>query len=137
MSDQPRPGGPGVGNRLRGLAASSTQGIGWLWRHSIGFVLMWLLILPIRGYQVAISPLTPPSCRFHPSCSSYAVSALRTHGSVKGFALGAWRVVRCNPWNKGGVDPVPEPGRWLPDVRPDGQGRSGTMRSLRAADTNV
>ncbi|MCD8266669.1 MAG: membrane protein insertion efficiency factor YidD [Prevotellaceae bacterium] len=65
------------------------------------------LILPIRLYRRFISPLTPPSCRFTPTCSQYAVEALRKHGPLKGLALALWRVLRCNPWGGSGYDPVP------------------------------
>ena len=68
-----------------------------------------LLILLIRAYQLAVSPLFPPSCRFIPSCSEYAREALMTHGLVKGTLLGAWRLLRCHPLCAGGLDPVPEP----------------------------
>lgn len=76
--------------------------------------LAWLLILPIRFYQRFISPLTPPSCRYYPVCSTYAIRSLRTHGAIKGLALTAWRLLRCNPWSSGGVDHVPPHGRWRP-----------------------
>jgi uncharacterized protein len=109
----------------------------WAWDHSIGWVLMWALILPIRAYQLVISPLTPPSCRFHPSCSAYAIGAIRTHGAIKGLLLGSWRLMRCNPWNSGGLDPVPDRGHWLPDVLPNGEPRSGTMRARGAADSTA
>ncbi len=61
----------------------------------------------IRGYQLAISPLFPPTCRFYPSCSEYALEAVKIHGAYKGAWLSACRICRCNPWNKGGVDLVP------------------------------
>lgn len=67
----------------------------------------WLLILPIRFYQKFISPLTPATCRFTPSCSHYAVEAIRKHGPFKGLALAVWRILRCNPWGGSGYDPVP------------------------------
>lgn len=74
----------------------------------------WLLRLPqqiavlmIRGYQLTVSPVLPPSCRFFPSCSQYALEAVRRYGAVKGFWLGARRLLRCHPWNPGGFDPVP------------------------------
>ncbi|TVR00298.1 MAG: membrane protein insertion efficiency factor YidD [Desulfovibrionales bacterium] len=67
------------------------------------------LILLIRGYQLLISPLFPPSCRFIPSCSEYAKQALEVHGLVKGSGLSAWRLLRCHPFCSGGLDPVPEP----------------------------
>ena len=67
----------------------------------------WLLILPIRFYQKFISPLTPATCRFTPSCSHYAIQAIRKHGPFKGLALAVWRILRCNPWGGSGYDPVP------------------------------
>ena len=67
----------------------------------------WLLILPIRFYQKYISPLTPPTCRFTPTCSHYAIEAIRKHGPFKGLALAVWRILRCNPWGGSGYDPVP------------------------------
>ena len=63
----------------------------------------------VRGYQWTIRPLIGANCRFHPGCSDYAVEALRTHGALRGSALAARRVLRCNPWNEGGFDPVPKP----------------------------
>ena len=61
----------------------------------------------IRVYKALISPLLPPSCRFHPSCSEYAAQAIRSHGSVAGLALGLVRLLKCHPWHPGGFDPVP------------------------------
>jgi uncharacterized protein len=62
-------------------------------------------ILPIRLYQVLVSPLLPANtCKFHPSCSEYAVLAIRKHGVLRGSRLAAWRLLRCHPWAKGGVD---------------------------------
>ncbi|HJC27820.1 MAG TPA: membrane protein insertion efficiency factor YidD [Candidatus Dietzia intestinipullorum] len=68
-------------------------------------VLLWMLDF----YQKGISPLTPPSCRFEPTCSSYAVEAVRIHGALRGTGLAGWRLLRCGPWTRGGWDPVPEP----------------------------
>ena len=68
-----------------------------------------LLIKLIRIYQRGISPLTPPTCRFTPTCSNYAVESLKKHGAIKGSLLAIWRILRCNPFGKGGYDPVPEP----------------------------
>lgn len=65
------------------------------------------LIWTIRLYQKYISPLSGPTCRFYPSCSRYAVEALQVHGLFKGTYLAVWRLLRCNPWNLGGVDDVP------------------------------
>lgn len=69
-----------------------------------------LLVLLIRGYQRFLSPLTPPTCRFYPSCSAYAVIALERHGVIRGTRLAVWRILRCNPWNPGGIDDVPPAG---------------------------
>ena len=69
--------------------------------------LVWLLLLPIRFYQVCRSPYTPPSCRFTPTCSEYARQALLKHGPIKGLYLAIWRILRCNPWGGSGYDPVP------------------------------
>ncbi len=66
-----------------------------------------ILIVPIRGYQRFVSPLLPPSCRFTPSCSHYAIEALGKHGAVKGGWLAARRIARCHPWGPTGYDPVP------------------------------
>ena len=65
-----------------------------------------LLIALIRLYQKAISPMLMPSCRFHPSCSEYAVQAIAKYGPARGLLKAAWRVLRCNPFHKGGFDPV-------------------------------
>lgn len=66
-----------------------------------------LMILAVRGYQVSISPMLPASCRYHPSCSSYAIEAFERHGALRGGWLAARRIVRCNPFVAGGYDPVP------------------------------
>ncbi|MDO9557661.1 MAG: membrane protein insertion efficiency factor YidD [Coriobacteriia bacterium] len=63
--------------------------------------------LPIRVYQRLISPLVPPTCRFHPTCSAYAIMAIERHGIFRGGWLALKRVGRCHPWNPGGYDPVP------------------------------
>jgi len=61
----------------------------------------------IRGYQLTLSPLLGPRCRFHPSCSQYAIEALRLHGTLRGSLLSLRRLARCHPWHAGGYDPVP------------------------------
>lgn len=71
------------------------------------FYLRRLVILPIRLYQWFISPVLPPACRFHPTCSAYAVEAVLTHGVFRGGWLALRRIVRCHPWCEGGFDPVP------------------------------
>lgn len=70
--------------------------------------LAWLLLLPVHLYRKVLSPLLPPSCRFYPSCSAYAVDALTRHGAVRGLLLTLIRLAKCAPWHPGGVDPVPE-----------------------------
>ena len=67
----------------------------------------WLLMLPIRFYRKFISPLTPPSCRFTPTCSEYAIEAITKHGPFKGTWLAIRRVLRCRPGGGSGYDPVP------------------------------
>jgi putative membrane protein insertion efficiency factor len=63
-----------------------------------------ILIAPIRAYQRLVSPLLGQRCRYYPSCSEYAVGAIREFGPVKGIVLAAWRLLRCNPFSSGGVD---------------------------------
>ena len=70
-------------------------------------LLSLILILPIRFYQLIISPLFPPSCRFTPTCSQYAIEAIRRHGPLKGLWLALRRLSRCHPWGGSGYDPVP------------------------------
>ena len=65
------------------------------------------MVLLVRVYQWTLRPFIGAHCRFEPSCSAYAVEALQTYGAVRGAGLSARRVLRCNPWNAGGVDPVP------------------------------
>ncbi|MBQ7365138.1 MAG: membrane protein insertion efficiency factor YidD [Clostridia bacterium] len=66
-----------------------------------------LVIFPIKLYQKFISPLKPPCCRFTPSCSQYAIEAVMEWGVIIGLLLALWRILRCNPFSKGGEDPVP------------------------------
>lgn len=65
-----------------------------------------LFLAPIRLYQRVISPALPRRCRYHPTCSQYAVQAVETFGILRGSALAAWRLLRCNPFSQGGYDPV-------------------------------
>ena len=87
--------------RLRRLVASVVLLPVWLWR--------------------ATGPLRQPRCRFHPSCSTYAVEAVRTHGSARGGMLAVRRLGRCHPWNPGGIDPVPPRDGTDPAVGDDGK----------------
>jgi putative membrane protein insertion efficiency factor len=66
----------------------------------------YIFVYLIKGYQKFIGPLLPPSCRFTPSCSEYGVQAFTRYGVFKGFVKTCWRILRCNPFNKGGYDPV-------------------------------
>ena len=75
--------------------------------HGLRRLVIWLLLLPIYFYKGAISPLTPPSCRFTPSCSTYALEAIRRHGPIYGLYLALRRILRCHPWGGSGYDPVP------------------------------
>lgn len=65
-----------------------------------------LFVLPVRLYQRLISPLMPARCKYHPTCSAYAVEAVRSYGPLRGAVLAAWRLLRCNPLSDGGLDPV-------------------------------
>jgi len=94
-----------------------------------------VFVVLIRGYQIAISPLSGPHCRFHPTCSSYALDALSLYGGLHGGWLALRRVLRCHPFHAGGFDPVP-----LPPARVDEHvgpvlGVSGDSRNRR--DTGV
>ena len=75
-----------------------------------------LILVIVRFYQVAISPLLGPHCRFHPSCSDYARIAVQRHGAARGSYLALRRLLRCHPWHPGGVDPVPEVERASVDI---------------------
>ena len=66
-----------------------------------------ILIALIRAYQYAISPMLGARCKYYPSCSAYTLEAIKVHGPFKGVGLGAWRILRCNPFSNGGFDPVP------------------------------
>jgi uncharacterized protein len=68
--------------------------------------LRWIVVGPIVLYQRLISPALPRRCKYEPTCSAYAVQAVREFGILRGLALGAWRLLRCNPWSHGGFDPV-------------------------------
>lgn len=86
-------------------------------------MLKWLLILPIRIYQAALSPLLGPNkCRYQPTCSSYAITAIREWGALRGGWLALKRIGSCHPWGGHGPDPVPK--RPRPDGREDGQSLS-------------
>ncbi len=70
-------------------------------------MLSWILLIPVYIYKYAISPLTPASCRHYPTCSEYAVQAVKIHGPFRGFWLATKRISKCHPWGTHGHDPVP------------------------------
>ncbi len=74
----------------------------------IGSIPSALIIGLARFYQLLVSPVIPQTCRFHPTCSGYAIEAVRTHGAFRGGWLALRRIARCHPWSAGGYDPVPE-----------------------------
>ena len=76
-------------------------------KESLKKILIFPLVVLIKFYQLCISPFTPPSCRFTPTCSQYALEALRKHGLFKGGWLALRRILRCHPWGGSGYDPVP------------------------------
>jgi putative membrane protein insertion efficiency factor len=69
--------------------------------------IVWLILLPVRMYRAWISPFLPAACRFQPTCSQYAIEALKKHGPVKGAWLALKRMLSCHPWGRHGYDPVP------------------------------
>ncbi len=82
----------------------------------------WLLVMAVRAYQELISPGLPRRCKYYPSCSQYAIDALKAYGVARGLILAGWRLLRCNPWSYGGYDPVEQqkifrPGHRLQDDR--------------------
>jgi len=87
-------------------------------------ILLIILTPIIFVYQKLISPLLGPRCKYHPSCSSYLVQAITTHGIIKGIILGILRIIRCNPFSGGGFNPVPSKGKWFADVYPNGSPRA-------------
>lgn len=81
---------------------------------AIGVAADVVLITLIRVYQYAISPMFGQRCKYYPTCSNYAIGAIKEHGPIKGIGLAGWRLLRCNPFSYGGFDPVP-PRRHHPD----------------------
>ncbi len=76
-------------------------------KATIKKILSFPFIVLVRFYQICISPLKPATCRFTPTCSAYAIEALRKYGPIKGIWLAAKRIIRCHPWGGSGYDPVP------------------------------
>jgi putative membrane protein insertion efficiency factor len=69
-------------------------------------VLREIALFPIRAYRRILSPALPSRCKYHPTCSAYAIEAVRSYGVGRGAVLAGWRLLRCNPWSHGGFDPV-------------------------------
>jgi len=76
----------------------------------VRILFVWILIIPVRIYQWIISPWLPKTCRYQPTCSQYAIEALREHGPITGLLLGTKRILSCHPWGGHGHDPVPPRG---------------------------
>ena len=96
-----------MGNKIYKVLFENPLSRGITWLISGFFILL------VKFYQLSISPLLPNSCRYTPTCSQYAIQALKVHGVIKGLVLGIYRVSRCNPWGGHGFDPVPEKGNWI------------------------
>lgn len=95
-------------------------------------IIGWGLRAVLRAYQLLVSPLLPPSCRFLPSCSEYAAEAIERHGAVRGIGLAVRRLARCHPWGGSGYDPVPDPRAF--DTRGGGRGRHAPCAEPASAD---
>jgi uncharacterized protein len=85
------------------------------WRRGWAGIFAWPLLALLWSYRHLVSPALPPACRYHPSCSQYAVDAITLHGPIRGVWLAVRRLLRCHPWAAGGPDPVP-PARGRPDL---------------------
>ena len=73
--------------------------------------------LPVHAYRLLVSPFLGPRCKYHPTCSRYALDALREHGAARGLVLAGWRILRCNPWSHGGVDHARDQTLFRPTAR--------------------
>ena len=87
--------------------------------NALGRLLAWPLLLLVRIYSFVISPLLGVNCRYQPTCSEYAIEALRLHGAFRGTVLAARRIARCHPWGESGYDPVPRRGADKDDAKSD------------------
>ena len=96
----------------------------------------YLMIGLLKLYQKIISPLKPNCCRFTPTCSTYAIEAFRKRGFFVGFILTVWRVLRCNPFCKGGYDPVPERGFRNPKITDDSCGEASEKQENNSEKEN-
>jgi uncharacterized protein len=96
-----------------------------------------LLVGLIRGYQVLISPGLPGRCKYYPSCSQYAIDALKEYGVLRGFVLASWRLLRCNPLSYGGYDPVHRQTLFAPRSREDPSAQLGDSQSMMYRDRGL
>ncbi len=87
--------------------------------NALGRLLAWPLLLLVQIYRHTVSPLLGANCRYQPTCSAYAIEALRLHGAFRGTALAARRIARCHPWGESGYDPVPPTGADKDDAERD------------------
>ncbi|MDO5700530.1 MAG: membrane protein insertion efficiency factor YidD [Bowdeniella nasicola] len=93
----------------------------------------WILTHLVRFYQVAISPMLPRSCKYYPSCSAYAIEAIRVNGAIKGSALAMWRLLRCNPWSAGGCDFPPNSDMEVPIPPDSGVEKDSEITEVKAS----
>lgn len=84
-----------------------------VWDKTLGKALALVFVGLIRSYQIILSPRIGQVCRYYPSCSHYALVAVKVHGAGKGVLLAVWRILRCHPWAAGGVEFIPEKGHWF------------------------
>lgn len=97
----------------------------------------WLFLGIIKLYQLFISPLLGPNCRFQPTCSAYAVEAIRTHGALRGGYLSIRRILKCHPWGGFGYDPVPQSARDSAEVSAHGPDCCGKKKKSEAAKSGL
>ena len=94
-------------NHIHSSAEVEETAVSYSGKAGMKKILSYLLLLPVYFYRGYISPMTPPSCRFVPTCSEYAIEAIKKHGPFKGLYLAVRRILRCHPWGGSGYDPVP------------------------------
>ncbi len=88
------------------MSASASREVHPAWMAAVSRVARTIAVAPIVVYQQLISPAIPRRCKYEPTCSRYAVDAIRQYGILRGLVLAGWRLLRCNPWSHGGYDPV-------------------------------
>ena len=122
QKDNEPPGGAPNNSRRGACKHNKITFMAWIWAHPwfsiCGYLLLeslapvplqptaWMLRGAIRAYQMTLSPAVPTICMFHPTCSQYGLEAVRKYGTLKGGMLATWRILRCNPFGRGGYDPL-------------------------------